>query len=127
MTPGDQVNAALRASIKARQILPQAESLIVSGEASKFASSRALLSELLALHRFRHGPASTLDDQARALNRVRELRKQGRDKDSIARQVFAEFPALDNFASILKKPNGRQTRRARELKPTSTQVTKLPK
>jgi hypothetical protein len=110
------IYAALKASLDSGTISPGARQFIVGGAHAKFASTRALVMEILRRLK-RPGPASKLDHQARALNRVRELRKDGLDLDAITLKVAGEFPTLDNFASVTaRKPPGRLIRRARELK-----------
>jgi hypothetical protein len=107
--------AALQPALDGR-MSDAARQIIASGEHGRFESTRALVMEILRRLK-RPGPVSQLDHQARALNRVRELRKDGLDLDAITLKVAGEFPTLDNFASVTaRKPPGRLIRRARELK-----------
>ena len=114
----DAINATIRASIDAGLISPEATRIIVSGEPRNFASSRALVGELLDRHKFRPGKrVSQLDDRSHALNRVRELRDQGHDDDAILAKLRVEFPMIRNFSGVMaKKPPGAEIKRARELK-----------
>jgi hypothetical protein len=111
------IYAALKASLDSGAISPAARQFIVGGSHAKFASTRALTDQILSRLFSRPGPASQLDDRARALNRKRDLRNLGLDADTITLKLADEFPMLDNFAEVMaRKPSGPLIRRARELK-----------
>jgi hypothetical protein len=124
MSHEDATNATVQASLLAGLISPEAMRIIVSGDHAQFASSRALVGELLERHKFKPGKrVSQLDDRSRALNRVRELRGEGHSHDAILATLRAEFPTIRNFSAVMaKKPPGREVKRANELK-VSNEVT----
>lgn len=81
---------------------------------------RAAAVKLLDSHRFKKpGPKhSTLDDQVRALKRVRELRAQGVTKVELIDAIRREFPMLDQIGSVIApNPSGRLVKRMKELFP----------
>ena len=82
MSAESAIHETLAATLASGIISPAAMQIILSGEHAHYASTRKLVAELMERHKFRPGPKSRLDERSAARNRFRELRKQGRDKDS---------------------------------------------